>query len=183
MASTVKTLYKPRIIDDKKLHEEVVKSMNNYARFLLKDFEKTVTTFKRKPSFTKRLNITPSSVGIQITPSDNDAGKIWGYLDKGTKGPYPIPKPGNTGAKKLRWRTGGAPKTFPNSTITVGGSPANGEWRSKWRVMHPGIKARNFTKIIAEQHQSTFTKWMHSELNRIVKEAMKEQSAAGPWRG
>ena len=139
----------------------IVKSMKHMANEMKKDYAKTTATWDTDVTFQYRTEKEqPMSgamkVDIQVGPKPNTKGaEIYNYVDNGTKGPYPIPKVGNTSAKTLYFQWGGPgsykAKTSPRTLGSTGGGPS-GPMVSFKRVMHPGIKhPRKFTETIARR--------------------------------
>lgn len=104
------------------------------------DFEKTTATWKTKPKF----RVVKIGKGYSVTTKSD----IYKFIDKGTR-PYLIRA---KYAPRLVFGVGGKPKTRANYIGSTAGKPSTGI-RSALVVHHPGIKARNFTKLIIAKHQ------------------------------
>jgi hypothetical protein len=80
---------------------------------------------------------------------------------------------GNTKAKTLVFYTPSGAKTRPN---WIGSGPGSKGTVKNFRkvVMHPGIKPRNFTKILQKKHQPAFKKAMQDILTKWAKEDANE---------
>jgi len=152
----------PEPLRIKQMEAVILKDMQKMAREMKKDFAKTTATWDTKVQFQYRTEPPArpmdgrARVDIQVGPKPNTAGAtIYGYVDKGTRGPYPIPKAGNTTAKTLYFQWGGRgsyrAKTSPRTLGSTAGGPS-GPMVSRKRVMHPGIKhPRKFTETIARR--------------------------------
>jgi len=142
------------------------------------DFEKTVGTWEHKPKMQVRvkypIRLMKGSATLETKvgpdPLDPDT-QIFSYVDSGTRGPYPIPKAGNTTAKTLHFQWGGKgsykAKTKPRTLGSTGGGPS-GPIVSFKRVMHPGIKAREFSKTIARKWGQLSRKYLPKTMNKVV---------------
>ena len=151
----------PEPLRVKQMEAVILKDMQRMAREMKKDYSKTTTTWDTNVTFQYRTEKAQPMTGamkvdIQVGPKPNtDGARIYGYVDKGTRGPYPIPKVGNTTAKTLHFQWGGPgsykAKTSPRRLGSTGGGPS-GPMVSFKRVMHPGIKhPRKFTETIARR--------------------------------
>ena len=136
-------------------------------------FEKVVASWKHRPEFKAKAKITREAMQVYVYPTGANA-QIWKYVSSGTRGPYPIPKPGNTKAKTLRFRWGG-PGSYKARTTTGGGYKGPGKATGKQvafkRVKHPGIKARKFEKHIARWYYPTFRRTMKNAVARATRKA------------
>lgn len=145
---------KPKKFKDDVFRKELLFAAGQTARDIKKDFEKTVKTWDNKPKFEIIVAVGPKSIDIFIGTDD----EVYGYVDKGTKEHIIQPKkPGGTLAFQSQYK----PKTIPNMIGSRSGG-SSGETRfAKW-VIHPGTKARNFSKIIKK-------KWARIYKRRIEK--------------
>lgn len=136
-------------------------------------FNKIVASWKNRPDFKAIKKITREAMRVYVYPTGASA-KIWQYVSGGTRGPYPIPKPGNTNAKILKFKWGG-PGSYKARTTTSGGykgpGKATGKIVLRKRVSHPGIKARNFEKHIARWYYPTFRRTMKNAVARATRKA------------
>ena len=136
-------------------------------------FDKIVASWRHRPAFRALKKITHTDMSVYVYPTGPSA-QIWRYVSQGTRGPYPIPKVGNTAAKALRFRWGGY-GSYKARTTTSGGykgaGKATGKMRTFKRVSHPGIKARNFEKHIARWYYPKFRKIMKNAVARGLRKA------------
>lgn len=136
-------------------------TLEREAKDVKKDLDKTVKTWRNKPTFTIKVARGKSRLGVTVTTND----KVYSYVDQGTK-PHPIrPKK----ASVLRFRTGYVAKTKPGRLISRGGG-AKGETVFAKEVLHPGSKPRNFTKLVARRGQ----KRVQKRIDRAIKKANAE---------
>lgn len=152
------------------LYNELEKSIDTEVKpALVAWFNKVTRNWTHKQVFKATKSITPSQIEIAVYPTGPNA-KIWGYVSKGTKGPYPIPKPGNKRAKTLRFREG-----YKARTTTSGGyngpGKATGKTVFRKHVTHPGIKARNFERHIARWYRPQFRRAMKNAVARGLRKA------------
>ena len=132
-------------------------------------FNKIVARWKHRPSFKATCKITQSEMTVNVYPAGTSA-KIWRYVSLGTKGPYPIPKAGNTNAKILKFKGGYKARTNTSGGYNGPGKAAGKTVFSK-HVTHPGIKARNFEKHIARWYYPKFRKVMKNAVARGLRKA------------
>lgn len=140
--------------------EEAMKAMKNLQKSVADDQERTVATWKRKPTFYSKVVVGKDSIELHFG-TDNE---IYGYVDKGTK-PHVIRARTKKG---LIFLTGGTPKTFPDVIQSFPGSRGT-QWNRKMSVKHPGTKARNFSTIIAKSLRPEFAKEMKNAMERFTR--------------
>ena len=114
------------------------------------DFENTVRTWEHKPVWERITSYASDYPYVYFGTSDD----IYRWVSEGTK-KHTIPNAMGPGTM-LKWRKGWTPKTTENWLISSSGSDGRGDWVSKKSVEHPGIKARNFDKIIQSANQPYF---------------------------
>ena len=116
------------------------------ARFAHQLARRTTTHWSRRPEVKTEVDLTWGDMAVLTFEVE---GSVWHWIDRGTKGPYPIRA---RRAPYLVFRTGYTPRTTPNKLVSSGrGGVATGPWVQKKEVMHPGIEARNWTVRIAER--------------------------------
>lgn len=114
------------------------------------DFRQVTARWGHKPKFARIRVSSKNIVSVTIEPDGKNA-QIFKWVDQGTKGPYLIPKFGPTApGQPLRFQTGYSARTKPGGKYNQGSGQASGSWVAARRVVHPGIKAREFTQTIAE---------------------------------
>lgn len=132
------------------------KAMASELRLMLEDLrahhEAGTSDWRNKPKFRVTLFRNPQKIIGTLIPTRN--GDIFTWVDRGTgqygpKGrPYFIfPKR----APRLKFQTGYLPRTKPIARFNAGPGRAIGPWVSTDFVLHPGIKAREFTKTYMEK--------------------------------
>lgn len=139
------------------------------AEELLRKTQDATSDWDRKPRFKKELVVSPVLISASIIPTGRNA-TIYGYVDQGTNGPYPIPKfprvDPNTGKPKLlKFRTGYSARTAAVAKSHQGSGRADGPWVSIAQVTHPGIEAREFLR--------TFEEELRPSLNRRIDNAIR----------
>jgi len=128
-----------------------------------KDFEKTTETWDHKPKFEMIIAVGPNSVDILVGTND----EIYGYVDDGTNEHLILPKkPGGVLAFKSKYRS----KTIPNVIGSRWGGGSGDTIFAKW-VIHPGSKARNFTKAISKKWTPIYKKRMEKAMADANKRA------------
>jgi hypothetical protein len=131
--------------------DRVLRAIGNGLR---DDFREITSNWKHKPTFV--IARSPAQVSV-FTVDD-----VFGYVDKGTKAHIIKAKKG----KLLKFRTGYKAKTRPNNSRFKGPGKATGGWRSAKRVKHPGTKARNFSRILANRWSKEGVKLLRAELRK-----------------
>ena len=155
-------------------YNEIARTMDNEVKpDLLAYFERVTKSWRNQQAFKAIRHISASEASVDVKPIGENAD-IWRYVSRGTRGPYPIPKPSNTRAKTLRFKWAG-PGSYKARTNTRGGyggpGKATGPTRMFKRVMHPGIKARNFEKHIARWYAQQFRRTMKNAVTRGLRRA------------
>jgi hypothetical protein len=159
MTVTVKAIVPTSPVFDTKLTARLLElAVNATADAVQRDFQRTVTTWKRRPPFAiRRARVVGTDV-VAFVGTDND---IYGYVTRGTR-PHVI-RP--VRAKTLKFRTGYRAKTSPGF---IGARPggAFGSLVSAREVRHPGTKARNFEETIAKNNQRDFQERIDGAIRR-----------------
>lgn len=159
---------KPKPLNDKAMSDTLRKSAKEFSEYVVKDHVKVTAGWAgEKPDWVVRYWANQYQIGFQVYPSNEDSkGALkWLWLDLGTKGPYPIPKNGTaTLAFPSQYQAGSRPGSLFTSKATSGGEM----WFAK-KVMHPGIQARGWSKMLQEQEQPLFEKWMGPAMAKAAK--------------
>lgn len=165
MASLVKIL--------QKRDDELKKALKKELTFIMAESRLyhvgVVSNWSKKPPF--QISVTQTKRGILgLLFTRGKAGKVWRYVDEGTGkyGPkkrsyYIFPK----FAPKLKFQTGYAPKTKPIAKAKAGPGRASGPWIQTDIVLHPGIKARQFTKTNADDIRKDIVKRLEKAIERV----------------
>lgn len=130
--------------------------LKDAAEDALKDMQKTSATWSHQPDFTIKEQKDGYLVG-----TDN---AVWGMLDKGTPKHVIRAKRG----KRLRFGTGGSPKTRAGFVGSVNGTAATGGPVFKQEVNHPGTTARGWSKLIAAKYRVQMQRY----ISKRIKEAL-----------
>ena len=124
-------LHKPAAID-----RAIRSAMAGAGRGAKADFQTTVATWKKKPTFT----IESPTPYRRIIGTESD---IYRYVSRGTRPHFIRPRRG----KRLRFQTGYSAKTTPRVLGSTGGV-ASGPTVFSRGVRHPGTEAREFEETV-----------------------------------
>jgi hypothetical protein len=122
--------------------------------------------WRHKVSFGETVTMDARSIEVLIKPTGANV-RIWTYVDKGTKGPYLIPKVVIPG-KVLRFQPGYSARTAPVALYNRGTGQHFGNWVSKQQVQHPGIKKREFLKTFMEKLIPSLQVRVQMQINQAV---------------
>lgn len=154
-----------KLLDSKIVRQEIIREgIDDAKRQAINMAKATVRTWKGKPTFKGRFFATADQIGVDVTPQGPNAQK-WIWLTLGTRKKYPIPK---SGRRLLRFRAGYRAKT----RVRVIGSRGGGSFGPTvfaQRVIHPGIKAREFEKEMARRLRKRFKKRVERALRRAAR--------------
>ncbi len=130
-----------------------------FADRTLERHHAVVRTWNSRPAFSRNVRIERFRIIAEIKPKGRHAKK-WFWVDQGTGGgradgkgsPYII-RAKRVGGKPglLRFRIGHNPRTLPIAKFNQGDGSSSGPFRSAREVIHPGIKARQFTKTWTDE--------------------------------
>jgi hypothetical protein len=115
-------------------------------REALRNYRRTVNTWRKKPQFDAIAEYTESGFEILVGTDD----KIYAYVDRGTRPHVIRPR----GPWPLRFKSGYSAKTTPR---VLSSSPGGAEGPTVYarEVFHPGTQAREFTdeiyKVVDQQ--------------------------------
>lgn len=126
--------------DPAKMKRAIKNGLDAAAKGAEIDFKVTTQTWNHQPGF----STDASADDRRIVGTDDE---IYGYVNAGTR-PHVITAHG----KALAFQGGYRAKTRPRS-ISSGGGGASGPTVYRHQVQHPGTKAREFDKAIAEKWQ------------------------------
>lgn len=128
----------------KEMLQAAIDTLYDAATDITGNLRDVVRTWKNKPDFTDVIELSEKRLEVLIKPKGNKkVVRIFNYVDKGTKGPYLIPKFLQPG-RMLRFQPGYSAMTQPVAKYNVGSGRSFGGWVSKKQVVHPGIKGRGF---------------------------------------
>jgi len=116
--------------------------------------ENAVRNWQNKPKWLVRSEHKPTELRAMLEVA-GDSRQIWQWVDQGTGqyGPAGSPywifprRPGG----RLFFQAGYNPKTRPIAKANVGDGSRSGAMVSSEGVLHPGIKAREFSKTYRER--------------------------------
>ena len=147
----------------KVMHEivrnEVREAFRDLCEKAIKRLQKDIATWEHQPEFRYKVAAGTKLWYISITyNSSTEAGQIYHYVDEGTGknaghgGKYPIvPK----NAKALQFIVPSYIKSTPGVAgipgITLSGGSGKKELVTTKKVMHPGVRPRNFVKSLREE--------------------------------
>lgn len=163
MSALVYKVIKPRRLNAQAMRLELLNAMRKVGTGIKGDFEKTTATWKTPVEFEKQISL---SGGPQVEIFTTN--KIYGYVDQGTE-PHPIAAK-NAPFLVFKWGGPGSykAKTSPG-VIGSSGSSQSGTTQRFKSVMHPGTKARNFSKEIEKKWQPRFRKEMEATMSKVAK--------------
>ena len=159
MAIQVKAIYPPKMRPD--LYKQaMIAELGRQSDQVLRLYLATTRTWKHKPKFRVDFKYGNEPVreggGAAFAVMTDD--EIFHYVDQGTKGPYPIPRVARPG-KRLAFRTKYRAKTR-RRVLGSGAGGSSGDLVRPTQVMHPGIKARQFTQEIQKRRRAPFFRAM-----------------------
>lgn len=153
---------------DRRVRGATLQAIQNASDDLQSTSRDTVRQWRNRPDFKEELTVDESRIEALIKPSGTKRVlKIFGYVDKGTKGPYLIPKVVVPG-KYLRFQKGYSARTMPIAQYNKGTGQHFGQWVSKQQVVHPGIAARKFMETYLEKLIPTLQSRVQTEINRVA---------------
>jgi len=144
--------------------EEVGRDWHVYNRL-------TIANWKNKPKWV--FTVEHVTKGIELRARAVGRHKmLWVYVNLGTglygkdKKKYPIEPKDPNGA--LAFRQNYNAKTRPIAQANVGDGKRSGATIIRKRVMHPGIKNRDFTKHYAETMKDEITRTIYKKIKRKI---------------
>ena len=142
-------------IDTKAFEKALKKMLDQEAESIRESYENTVKTWRHKPDFKKYVRVTQQQVYLSVTTQD----KIYRYIEFGTR------------VRRAIMSKNWVSKTRPNR-LTPGGGAGHVVFISK-KVKRPGIKARNYSKLIWKNRKARFTKAMRQAFGEGAKAFVK----------
>lgn len=147
---------------------EFLSALKKAGREVVKDFEKTVATWNKKPAFLVAVSLTGPGPILEVYTED----EIYKYVSRGTK-PHLIWAGYYTGKsdhKVLAFPSSSTPKTRPGFIGSGAGSRSKSTTYRPY-VQHKGIKARKFEEAIAKGRMSWFKKEMEAAMRRAAQKS------------
>jgi hypothetical protein len=150
---------------DLKTRAATLQALKNASDDIQSTGRDTVREWKHRVEFGETVDISPYRLEVLIKPTGRNV-KIFTFVDKGTKGPYPIPKVIEPG-KWLRFQVGYSARTMPIAKYNVGTGTHFGAWVTKKQVQHPGIKKREFLLTYMEDLIPSLQVRVQVEINQV----------------
>lgn len=129
--------------------------MQDAAEAAKADIEATFATWTHQPSVT----VKERSDGYSITVED----EVWNMLDVGTRAHRIVARK----AKRLRFVGGYRAKTRPGFIGSQSGG-ASGGVVFRQSVMHPGTKARSWSKLIGTKYRAKLQTFISKRIREAV---------------
>jgi len=161
----------PAPLDTKAMDKIIRDDMRKMGTGIKKDLAKTTATWETPVVFQMRTKNKKGILEMEVRPRPGSEGeKIFNFVDRGTKGPYPIPKKPQKKPLAFQWGGPGSykAKTSPRVIGSKGGGPSGPMVFFK-QVMHPGIKARKFSDSIARRWAQLSRKFLPKTMDLVVK--------------
>ena len=152
---------------DKKVRQATIDALYIAGQDMVTQNKDVTRDWKHKVDFAAALTVGIGYYEVFVKPTGRNV-KIYKYVDRGTKGPYPIPKiivPG----KFLRFRLGYSARTAPVAKFNIGTGVATGAWVTKQQIQHPGIKARKFMETFLDELAPPLVQRVQSEITKAVR--------------
>lgn len=138
---------------------------NEVKPHFIQRFDMVVANWDHKVDFRARKFLRTDKIWLNVFPTGPNK-QIWVWVSKGTRGPYPIPK---RGPGFLAFKTGYKPKTKPVGKFGGPGIFTGDTVMGVMQVQHPGIEAREFERIIAEDEKAWFSRAMENGWRRAIR--------------
>jgi len=138
---------------------------NEVKPHFIQRFKMVTANWKHQVDFQARKFLTANRTWLNVFPAGPNK-KIWIWVSKGTEGPYPIPK---SGPGFLAFKTGYKPKTKAPGKFGGPGIFTGSTVMGVMQVQHPGIEAREFEKIIAEDEKDWYNRTMENAWKRAIR--------------
>lgn len=159
---TVRAIH-PAAFKSSVFREDTNKVLMDVAGGMLKDYNRTVQTWKKKPKFETKTDTGVGTGGkASITVETTDP--VYGYVDQGTKKHVIRPKR----KRALIFNSKFKPKTGPMSLQSGPGLSAPPVVGARV-VHHPGTKPRNFNKRIKQKWEPEYKRQMKNALARATR--------------
>ena len=147
--------------------------LDAHAQTVKREYEGFVSDWsdENRPQFTSEVKVTSHELRLEVRPyKRRKASTIFGYVDRGTQGPYPI-RPKRTNKRgRLAYRQGYSARTLPVAQAHVGSGSASGPWVFPKEVTHPGIEARLFSETV----QKRTTPKLRERIERLFRQMARD---------
>jgi hypothetical protein len=130
-------------------------------------FDEKVSDWSVAPEFKTRKFITLDDITLNVYPA-GEGKQRWIWVSRGTKGPYKIPK---AGPAFLAFSLGYSARTKPRGRAHVGTGKATGpKIVGIMQIQkHPGIEAREFEEVIAEDEKDWYSRTMENLWRQVLR--------------
>lgn len=155
-------LRKKLLQTDKDLRKELGKAAQEAGKILKRDHEKVVSQWNHKPKFGYVYRVSEIEISANVYAYGANA-KIFFWVNDGTKPHVIRPKR----SKYLKFRTNYKPRTARGGF--GGPGRAEGGWVNAKQVNHPGIQARDFTKMIVSRARPRFNRLTESAFRKAIR--------------
>lgn len=167
MTVRLRAVRRRRVPYAQSIEAEVKGELQRVGQDMARDMERDTRGWKHRPRFGSRSYVRAAQFRVTVFVHDDQAGKIYNWVDEGTR-PHDIPK--RSGAKKLKFTVPHAAKTVP----LRGGRAARGgakrtifwDWRRKGPIKHPGTAPREFSKIRAKEWRKKTSRRIDAAVKR-----------------
>jgi len=148
----------------RKVIEATTIALTNASDDIQSGLRDVVRDWSHKVDFDDTIVVTKSRMELTIKPKGRNV-KIFGYVDKGTKGPYIIAA---KNAPRLKFRTGYSARTAPVNKFNQGSGQSFGSWVSTKTTIHPGIKPRKFIETITNELIPSLQDRVNSQVTKAL---------------
>ena len=148
----------------RKVIEATTLALTNASDDIQSGLRDVVRDWSHKVDFDDTIVVTRFRTELTIKPKGRNV-KIFGYVDKGTKGPYIIAA---KNVPRLKFRTGYSARTAPSAKYNQGSGQSFGSWVSTKTVIHPGIAARNFIETLTNDLVPSLQDRVNSEVTKAL---------------
>lgn len=151
---------KPARFKQEVFNKEFDAALDELAKAIKEEFEKTTATWKNKPVFKIIKQVGPASIELLVATDD----EIYGYVSRGTREHIIEPKNANV----LVFPSESTPKTMPG-VLGSGPGSSGGDTIYAAYVLHPGIKARKFEEAVKKKFNRRYKRRMEKALRDAVR--------------
>ena len=153
IAWTVKAI-KPKKLRIDAVRLELLNALRAEGKVQREKLEQTTATWKGdKPDFESLIGLDKGNASVATGPTGNEKGvKKWGWLNEGTAVRHAV--------MSKDWRSKTSRRNFRS------GAGAGRMVHVSRKINQPGIKAREWTKLLQEQRRRPFTKRMIDAMRR-----------------
>jgi len=150
---TVKSI-KPKKLRIDAVRLQLLNALRAEGKVQREKLEQTTATWKgEKPDFESLIGLSKGDASVATGPTGDEMGcKKWGWLNEGTRVRRALMSPD--------WRSKTHRRNFRS------GAGAGHMVYVSRRLNRPGIKAREWTKLLQEQRRRPFTKRMMQAMRR-----------------